>query len=482
MGSRERRETDEVQCDFGSGLPLSVDLSTEGGSTIEGFLLFDENLNCVSINSAVERLFRVSEKEVLGKSILEVVPGGDREAAYQNYTRAMSGGGATVEHSEVGDLRLSIKAFKVGKGLGVILSEAPDGQRHSDSACTSDQRLDLAGRLAALGDLVGSVGRELDVMAGEQAAFDGIASNGRKGNGSDGDACSSSIHTRELSGYLREFNKAMSQFVGAKDIAELEEAYLQMARTLALMAEMREPYARGHAERVSLLSNDIAVWLGCTGPQIREIQMAAILHDIGKVAIPDKILFKPGQLTTDEYNEVKRHPGASVEILSNLNCFDPIIPIVANHHEWYNGMGYPNKLRADEISLGARVLSVADAYDAMTSPRPHRSRMNNREAVEIIRNGAGTQWDPMIVHAFLQIVGDDDSTTEDEETPAENGQVELVLDAGDDSRKTATREAVESKTEILTRAEEALERAKHWAHWMESMQQRAGGENQEADG
>ena len=221
---------------------------------------------------------------------------------------------------------------------------------------------------------------------------------------------------------------------------------------------------------MSLLCNDIAVWLGCTPSQIRGIQMAGILHDVGKIAVPDHILFKPGQLTVAEYNEVKRHPIASVEILSNLNCFDSILPIVEGHHEWYNGMGYPNRLKADGIQLEARILSVADAYDAMTSPRPHRSRLSNREAIEIIRNGAGTQWDPMVVYTFLEVVGQD-ATMEANDGNRNGGEPsQLSRSVALDTDEQSGGQAVKEKEGVVTRAEEALERAKHWAHWMESMQ------------
>ena len=467
MSSHSRENT----CETGDLVPngergLSANSGTRTGSSIEGFLLFDENLNCVSVNSAVQRMFHVTEEEVLGKSILEVVPNVGDEGAYERYRSVMGGEEAAIGQSALGDLRLSIKAFKVGRGLGVILSDASERLREKGDDCSPDQRLDLAGRLAALGELVGSVGRELGVLAGEQVALEEV----KAGYEAGGFGPKSSVHTRELTSYLKEFNRAMSQFVGASEIADLEEAYLQMARTLALMAEMREPYARGHSERVSLLSNDIAVWLGCTPSQIREIQIAAILHDVGKVAVPDHILFKPGQLTVAEYNEVKRHPIASVEILSNLNCFDSILPIVEGHHEWYNGMGYPNRLKADGIQLEARILSVADAYDAMTSPRPHRSRLSNREAIEIIRDGAGTQWDPMVVYTFLEVVGQDATMEANDGDGNGDEPLQLSRSVALDTDEQSGGQAVKEKEGVVTRAEEALERAKHWAHWMESMQ------------
>jgi HD-GYP domain-containing protein (c-di-GMP phosphodiesterase class II) len=128
------------------------------------------------------------------------------------------------------------------------------------------------------------------------------------------------------------------------------------------------------------------------------------VHDIGKITVPDHILFKPGDLTPAEHNEVKRHPVASVEILRHVDCLSSVVPIVESHHEWFNGRGYPNRLSGDAIPLGARIIAVADAYDAMTCARPHRPRLSDDEATQVLRKGAGKQWDPAVVDAFIQVL------------------------------------------------------------------------------
>jgi response regulator RpfG family c-di-GMP phosphodiesterase len=184
----------------------------------------------------------------------------------------------------------------------------------------------------------------------------------------------------------------------------LDGVYMQMARVLAQMGEMHEPYARGHAERVALLANEIAQQLGCSDDMVRNIRLAATLHDIGKIVIPDHILFKPGSLTSAEYSEVKRHPMAAVDIIRQVENFKDIIPLVESHHEWYNGKGYPGGLKGENIPLGARILAVADSYDAMTCPRPYRTRLSNEEAVHALKKGANTQWDLVIVDALLKIL------------------------------------------------------------------------------
>ena len=187
----------------------------------------------------------------------------------------------------------------------------------------------------------------------------------------------------------------------------LEEAYLHMVESLAMMAEAHEPYARGHAERVGLRASEIAVQLRCSDELVKRIKIAAMLHDIGKIAIPDHILFKSGLLTPAEYSEVKRHPTVAVEIINHTGYFKDVVSLIEAHHEWYNGKGYPKNLKAESIPLGARIMAVADAYDAMTCPRPYRPRLSNEEAVQILKKGAGSQWDPMVVDALFKVLEGD---------------------------------------------------------------------------
>jgi response regulator RpfG family c-di-GMP phosphodiesterase len=204
----------------------------------------------------------------------------------------------------------------------------------------------------------------------------------------------------------QKFAKRMFQSNGSSPAQGEEESYLQMAKTLASIAEAREPYANGHSERVGLLANEIAIQLGCSAEMIRQIKFAAVLQDIGKIVIPDSILSKQDQLTPEEYAEINKHPTASVETVQHIDYFRDILPLVESHHEWYDGSGgYPRKLKGDKIPLGARILSVADAYDALTCPRPHRSSLTPEEAARVLKKGAGKQWDPVVVGAFLKKLG-----------------------------------------------------------------------------
>ena len=183
---------------------------------------------------------------------------------------------------------------------------------------------------------------------------------------------------------------------------ELESAYLNMARTLVLTLEARDPYTRGHSERVAQISRQIAFEMGLCHEEVKNIETAARLHDLGKIGIPDSILLRPGPLTPSERAEIQRHPTRAVELLRLLGFLDGVLPIVESHHERYNGGGYPESRRGEETPLGARILAVADAYDAMTSARPYRPPMSHEEAIKVLKEGAGKQWDPKVVEAFLR--------------------------------------------------------------------------------
>ena len=184
-----------------------------------------------------------------------------------------------------------------------------------------------------------------------------------------------------------------------------EREYMHMARALALLTEMREPYARRHSKRVSLLANGIAIHLGCTKELIREIRLASLIHDVGEIVLAEHSLFKQGNLTPSQYREIKKHPIANVEdIVGHLQYSKGVLSLVESQHECYNGSGYPNRLCGEDIPLGSRILAVADAYDSMTCPRPHLPNPCYDEALTTLRQGAGHQWDPKVLEALLQVL------------------------------------------------------------------------------
>ena len=183
---------------------------------------------------------------------------------------------------------------------------------------------------------------------------------------------------------------------------ELENAYLNMARTLVLTLEARDPYTRGHSERVAQISRQVAFEIGLSHDEMRNIETAARLHDLGKIGIPDSILLKPGPITPGERAEIQLHPTRAVELLRLLGFLNGVLPVIESHHERYNGGGYPESRKGEETPLGARILAVADAYDAMTSARPYRPPMSHEEAIQVLKEGAGKQWDAKVVDAFLR--------------------------------------------------------------------------------
>lgn len=166
--------------------------------------------------------------------------------------------------------------------------------------------------------------------------------------------------------------------------------------------ELRDPYTAGHSRRVASLARAIALDLGLTHEEADTIESAGFVHDIGKIAIDPAILTKPGRLTEAERREAERHPVLGAEFISRFASYQVGVPLVRHHHEAWDGSGYPNGLRGESIPLGARILAVADTFDALTSDRPYRSGMTVDRAILILREGAGRQWDATVVSSLLQ--------------------------------------------------------------------------------
>lgn len=181
----------------------------------------------------------------------------------------------------------------------------------------------------------------------------------------------------------------------------LEEAYLDILEALIESLEARDEYTAGHSRRVSQYSVWIGEKIGLAAPDLERLRIGALLHDIGKIGIPDAVLLKDGRLTEDEFATIKKHPEIGVRILERIGAFGEYLGAVGLHHEDHDGTGYPKGLRGDEIPVDARIIHVADAYDAMTSNRPYRNRMPEEKVRRIIRECSGTQFDPAVVAAFF---------------------------------------------------------------------------------
>lgn len=198
---------------------------------------------------------------------------------------------------------------------------------------------------------------------------------------------------------IKEMNEELK---ASKD--KIEKAYLETIQMLRYTVEAKDTYIRGHSDRVSAYSVLIGQELGLYDKDIATLRIGGLFHDIGKIGISDTILLKPSKLTDEEYNELKKHPSIGKQIVSTSSIFRDIVPIIYSHHERFDGNGYPQKLKGDQISFLARIVSVADAFDAMTSKRSYRDEMDLEYVKNQIKEGTGTQFDPEVANVMLNIL------------------------------------------------------------------------------
>ena len=216
------------------------------------------------------------------------------------------------------------------------------------------------------------------------------------------------VTTRDEIGELTQSFNQMTQSLKEKSeslktaVTQLQDTYLMTIEALAAAVEARDPYTHGHTQRVEEYAVIMAQELGCSEDDISAIRRASVLHDIGKIGIEDVILRKQGRLEPDEELRMQRHPAIGVDMMQGIDFLEPVLPLVRHHHERWDGNGYPDQLHADEIPLGARILAVADALDAMTSDRPYRPARTFEYAKTEILKGSGTHFDPEVVTAFIK--------------------------------------------------------------------------------
>lgn len=184
----------------------------------------------------------------------------------------------------------------------------------------------------------------------------------------------------------------------------LQRAYIDTLAALTSAIDAKDSYTHGHSERVTELSLGLARTLGLAPPVMEDIRLAGMLHDIGKIGIPEAILNKPGRLTNEEFDVIKSHPTLGIRILRKVEFLGGIVPMIRHHHERFDGRGYPDGLAGEGIPLAARIIAVADTYDAMTSNRPYRQAMAIDDALEEIVRCKGTQFDPQVAEAFVDMI------------------------------------------------------------------------------
>lgn len=193
----------------------------------------------------------------------------------------------------------------------------------------------------------------------------------------------------------------------AKKTAELESLSLHVVHTLAKTIDAKDAYTNGHSERVADYSREIAKRYGYDEDRQEEIYMMGLLHDVGKIGVPDTVINKPGKLTDEEYAMIKTHPAKGAEILATVSEMPGLVTGARWHHERYDGHGYPDGLKGEDIPEEARIIAVADAYDAMTSHRSYRDIMPQEKVMSEIENGIGRQFDERFARIMLDMIAED---------------------------------------------------------------------------
>jgi len=201
-----------------------------------------------------------------------------------------------------------------------------------------------------------------------------------------------------------EVGHEISRVYSVKDNAGIAEQFMNFVSALASSIDAKDPYTHGHSQRVTRYSLAIAEALGLQDDEVEDLELAGYLHDIGKIGTPQEILQKPFSLTDEEFDIVKKHPLNGVKILENLKNLQRVSSFILHHHERVDGAGYPDGLAGEDIPIGARILAVADAFDAITSDRPYRKRAGVEEALSEIERNSGRQFDPQVVRVFAALV------------------------------------------------------------------------------
>jgi putative nucleotidyltransferase with HDIG domain len=218
------------------------------------------------------------------------------------------------------------------------------------------------------------------------------------------------IYSKDELGRLTEsFNEMSALITAQKDelgryAEDLEDSYVATVKVLAAAIDARDHYTLGHSTRVARLSVELGEKAGLSKEKLEELEIACLFHDVGKIRIPDSILLKEDKLEEQEMAEMRRHPEYGAEILTKAPTLLKYIPVVRHHHEWYDGNGYPDGLRGDEIPLAAAITSLADVFDAMISDRPYRPGLSKEEALRLIQELSGKQFFPDLASIFVKML------------------------------------------------------------------------------
>ena len=220
------------------------------------------------------------------------------------------------------------------------------------------------------------------------------------------------LQKKKLEREVQEYRLHLEEMVSERTqqlrtaLQQTERSYEDTLEALGAAIDLRDSPTAGHSRRVFLYSMELAKSIGGLEQEIRSIAMGAWLHDIGKLATPDRVLLKPGPLTDSEWEIMRRHARIGYDLVKSISFLAGAAEIVLTHHERFDGSGYPQKMKGDEIPFGARIFAVADTLDAMTSDRPYRAALPLQAAQEVIERGSGTLFDPLVAAAFLRVPGE----------------------------------------------------------------------------
>jgi putative nucleotidyltransferase with HDIG domain len=208
----------------------------------------------------------------------------------------------------------------------------------------------------------------------------------------------------ELETYHQNLERLVEERTGRLQQAyrTLKRSHLDSVKVLTEAIDAKDPYTRGHSDRVRRMSLEIAKSMDFTEERLESLEYGALLHDIGKIGIKDEVLQKGGPLNSDEYQYIQEHPLIGVKIIEGIEFFKNKVPMIRHHHEHFDGTGYPDGLAGEAIPLEARIIAVPDAFDAMTSLRPHRKAMPLEDVLSELEQCEGKQFDPLILDIFLR--------------------------------------------------------------------------------
>jgi putative two-component system response regulator len=206
---------------------------------------------------------------------------------------------------------------------------------------------------------------------------------------------------------LLEIRTRVAALLRLKFLLDQLERAESVITTLGLTIEARDPYTAGHCERLARYAVGLGEALGVDETMLKALWLGGFLHDLGKIAVPDRILLKTGPLTAEERHALETHPVVGADLVREMRTLDDVRPIIRSHHERFNGSGYPDGLRGENIPLGARILAVVDVYDALCTARPYKPALRHREAVDILLRETETgSWDPQVVETFIEMFRD----------------------------------------------------------------------------